>query len=175
MYKRQVGNLSEDERYIRDLEEAQSEICVPLRANDRVLGVIDCEDPRSDWFGEEHLHILTTIAAMVSAKLLLLQDVEQKGQVERDLVLAREAADAANQAKSDFLANMSHELRTPLNAIIGFSDVIQSEIAGPIGNPKYTEYARFIKTSGEHLLKIIGNILDISKICLLYTSPSPRD
>ncbi|NQW11818.1 MAG: GAF domain-containing sensor histidine kinase [Alphaproteobacteria bacterium] len=159
-----VGNLSEDERYIPDIKAAQSEICVPLLANDRVLGVIDCEDPRPDWFGEEHLQILTTIATMTSAKLLLLRDVEDRQRVEQDLVIALEAAEAASRAKSDFLAGMSHELRTPLNAIIGFSDLIESEIIGPIGNEKYKDYANSIKISGEHLLKIIGDILDISRI-----------
>jgi signal transduction histidine kinase len=71
---------------------------------------------------------------------------------------------AANQAKSHFLANMSHELRTPLNAIIGFSEIIATEVMGPVGNSRYMEYARDINGSAQHLLRIIASILDFSKI-----------
>ena len=71
---------------------------------------------------------------------------------------------AANNAKSEFLANMSHELRTPLNAIIGFSQMTYQGIFGPVGNPKYLEYASDINASGQHLLELINDILDLSKI-----------
>ena len=73
-------------------------------------------------------------------------------------------ADAANRAKSRFLANMSHELRTPLNAIIGFSEVIQHQIKGPVGHPQYLEFTKAIMDSGRHLVSLIDDILDISKI-----------
>lgn len=73
-------------------------------------------------------------------------------------------AEAANQSKSEFLANISHELRTPLNAVIGFSEVMQNELFGPIGNRKYEEYARDIHDSGIYLLEVINDILDMSKI-----------
>ena len=81
-----------------------------------------------------------------------------------DLRLASEQADSANLAKSAFLAAMSHELRTPLNAIIGFSEIIASETSGPIGNAKYSEYAKDINDSGQHLLALINDILDLSKV-----------
>jgi signal transduction histidine kinase len=81
-----------------------------------------------------------------------------------ELVKRREEADKANQAKSQFLANMSHELRTPLNAIIGFSDLMRNAVFGPIGSPKYIDYARDIHRSGEHLLDLINEVLDMSKI-----------
>ena len=71
---------------------------------------------------------------------------------------------AANKAKSEFLANMSHELRTPLNAILGFSEVIKDEIMGPIGTPSYKSYAGDIHQSGQHLLGLINDILDLAKI-----------
>ncbi|MEM7425894.1 MAG: ATP-binding protein [Pseudomonadota bacterium] len=73
-------------------------------------------------------------------------------------------AEAANRSKSEFLANMSHELRTPLNAVIGFSEVMVSELLGPIGTQKYLEYAKDIHGSGQYLLEVISDILDMSKI-----------
>src|SRR6266567_2928671 len=79
------------------------------------------------------------------------------------LRLAKEAAEAANSAKSGFLAMVSHELRTPLNAIIGFSEMMQRELLGPIDNAKYQTYVEDIHASGMHLLGIINDILDLSK------------
>lgn len=73
-------------------------------------------------------------------------------------------AEEANQSKSEFLANMSHELRTPLNAINGFSDIMQKEMFGPLGDPRYKEYVNDILFSGQHLLSLINDILDMSKI-----------
>ncbi|WP_370334870.1 histidine kinase dimerization/phospho-acceptor domain-containing protein [Parvularcula marina] len=73
-------------------------------------------------------------------------------------------AENANRAKSEFLANMSHELRTPLNAIIGFSELMREELYGPLGHEKYDEYIRDINSSGSHLLTLIDDILDLSKI-----------
>ena len=92
------------------------------------------------------------------------QDITQERIQAIELREAKELAESANRAKSDFLASMSHELRTPLNAIIGFSELIQSEIYGPIGAPQYHEYAGDIMSSGNHLLALINDILDLSKI-----------
>jgi two-component system, cell cycle sensor histidine kinase PleC len=99
------------------------------------------------------------------------EEIERRQQTEEelrnlatDLEQLAVKAEEANHAKSTFLASMSHELRTPLNAIIGFSDLISKEIFGPIENTRYIEYSNLISRSGNHLLSIISDILDLSKI-----------
>ena len=92
------------------------------------------------------------------------QDVTGLRAREEALIKAKEAAELANRAKTEFLANMSHELRTPLNAIIGFSEIMEQQILGPLGNEQYLNYAADIHTSAEHLLRLINDILDIAKI-----------
>jgi len=87
----------------------------------------------------------------------LQEQIEQKH-------LALQHAEASNQAKSDFLANMSHELRTPLNAIIGFSDAIRAELFGPVRPKEYKAYVEDINSSGQHLLTLINDVLDVARI-----------
>jgi signal transduction histidine kinase len=82
----------------------------------------------------------------------------------QEVLSAKEMAENADQAKSDFLAHMSHELRTPLNAVLGFADAIRHEISGPVGNATYKGYIEDIHTSAGHLLNLINDILDLSKI-----------
>ncbi len=93
-----------------------------------------------------------------------IMDITLRKQMEYSLRVAKEQADAANHAKSAFLANMSHELRTPLNAIIGFSEMIIKKTFGPLGHDKYGEYLDDIHMSAKHLLEIINEVLDMSKI-----------
>ncbi|WP_020593531.1 ATP-binding protein [Kiloniella laminariae] len=100
----------------------------------------------------------------VSSLLSLMFERGERRLVEKELIRAKDEAVAANRAKSEFLANMSHELRTPLNAIIGFSDIIRKELGGTISPSKYRDYAEDIHESGSHLLSLISDILDISKI-----------
>lgn len=90
-------------------------------------------------------------------------DVTRRVRRERAIREARDAAEAASKAKSSFLAMVSHELRTPLNAIIGFSEMMKNKAFGPLGNERYEEYAGDIHGSGTHLLKIINDILDLTK------------
>jgi signal transduction histidine kinase len=98
------------------------------------------------------------------AVVSVYSDVTEIRASERQLIQARSQAEMANRSKSDFLANMSHELRTPLNAIIGFSEIISNELFGPMGNEKYLEYMKDIHRSSLHLLSIINDVLDMSKI-----------
>ena len=91
-------------------------------------------------------------------------DVTELKQREADLAISKALAETANRAKSEFLANMSHELRTPLNAIIGFSEAMEGEYLGPLGHDSYREYVQDIRASGNHLLQIINDLLDLSKI-----------
>ena len=101
---------------------------------------------------------VATAVTMLRLKMSLTQ--RRADELER----ARRAAEAASEAKSNFLANMSHELRTPLNAIIGFSDMLRTEVYGALGDVRYRGYADDVWNSGTHLLELINNVLDLSKI-----------
>ena len=83
---------------------------------------------------------------------------------EGELLNAKRQAEKASSAKSDFLAKISHEIRTPLNAIIGFSEVMMQERFGPIGNERYRQYLKDIHASGGHLVSLLNDLLDLSKI-----------
>jgi signal transduction histidine kinase len=83
---------------------------------------------------------------------------------ERELIDARDEAERESAAKSEFLAKISHEIRTPLNSIVGFSEVMLEERFGPIGNERYREYLKDIRASGDHVLALLNDLLDLSKI-----------
>jgi PAS domain S-box-containing protein len=110
-----------------------------------------------------------TAAALVQwdgqpASLSWLTDISRRKRMEEELIKSKDAAEFANRTKTEFLANMSHELRTPLNAIIGFAEVIKDQMFGPVGFGKYADYAKDIHSSGRHLLDVINDILDLSKL-----------
>jgi signal transduction histidine kinase len=101
---------------------------------------------------------------LLVAHELLKQQYAQLQTANAELSQAKQKAEAASRMKTEFLANVSHELRTPLNSIIGFSEMINNEAHGAIGNDKYSSYVRDIHASGQHLLGVVNDILDISKI-----------
>jgi PAS domain S-box-containing protein len=94
----------------------------------------------------------------------LFRDMTHWKKVEQELEDARQGAERASALKSDFLAKVSHEIRTPLNAILGFAEVIMEERFGPIGNERYRDYLRDIHTSGAHVMSLVNDLLDLSKI-----------
>ncbi|MCP1198541.1 ATP-binding protein [Notoacmeibacter sp. MSK16QG-6] len=99
-----------------------------------------------------------------SGYCVVLRDITPWKRVENELRQARRAAEDASAQKTEFLARVSHEVRTPLNAIIGFSELMISERFGPVGNPRYRDYLRDIQKSGNHVLDLVNDLLDISKI-----------
>ena len=113
---------------------------------------------------ESEKELKATIADLRNSRRELEQQKQQLVDLAEKYAQEKNRAEAANQTKSEFLANISHELRTPLNAVIGFSEVMQNGLFGPIGSPKYEEYAQDIHESGNYLLEVINDILDMSKI-----------
>ncbi|TLX12821.1 ATP-binding protein [Rhizobium sp. MHM7A] len=113
---------------------------------------------------ESERRLMATIGDLSASRQTLELQKAELSTANANYQAEKERAEAANKAKSEFLANMSHELRTPLNAILGFSEILQNQMFGPLGSLKYDEYARDIHDSGKHLLNVINDILDMSKI-----------
>jgi PAS domain S-box-containing protein len=119
---------------------------------------------------EKRFFLLSAVPVFSSATGALVgfrgtaSDITELKKREMSLRAAKEIAETANRAKTEFLANISHELRTPLNAIIGFSEIMQMELLGAMGNPQYQGYVGDIHASAQHLLGVINDILDVSKI-----------
>ncbi len=108
--------------------------------------------------------LMRTVADLRASQRTLERQAEELADLAEKYSEEKTRAEEANQAKSSFLANMSHELRTPLNAIIGFSEIMESEMFGPIGGEKYRDYCKDIHQSGQYLLDVINDVLDMSKI-----------
>ena len=108
--------------------------------------------------------LMMTVRDLQKERLLADQQSQRLADLADKYAREKTRAESANRSKSEFLANMSHELRTPLNAIIGFSEVMQAQMFGPLGSGKYNEYSRDIHRSGQFLLDVINDILDMSKI-----------
>jgi signal transduction histidine kinase len=131
-------------------------LAVPLLREDDVLGVLVVTRKAPGEFQPEVVQLLTTFATQSALAI-------QNARLFRELEIKSRELELASQHKSEFLASMSHELRTPLNAIIGFSDVLLQGMFGEMGE-KQTEYLQDILASGQHLLSLINDILDLSKI-----------
>ncbi len=143
--------MAQEDEVIRTGETSQRQIERPF-VDGRIHTVSVTKFPIFDWNGE--------ISRVGSVSVDMTDQIE----TQNALTTANENLENANRAKSDFLAHMSHELRTPLNSIIGFSQMTYDEMLGRIENAKYVEYAGLIKDSAEHLLDVINDILDLSKV-----------
>ncbi|HEU0018366.1 MAG TPA: PAS domain-containing sensor histidine kinase [Methyloceanibacter sp.] len=120
---------------------------------------------RYSWVEMRCRPLQTSLGGAYSAGVLAgTRDISLRKAQEDELTRARDEAESASRAKTQFLANMSHELRTPLNAVIGFSEILNRELFGALGEQRYRDYARMIHESGEHLLHVVNDILDMSKI-----------
>ena len=142
---------------------AQTGYLVPLTGKVRRWGVLIVLLRNQPFFQQADTYLLTMMARNMAHVLEYAELLSRERDLARELERARAQAESANQAKSDFLANMSHELRTPLNSIIGFSEILSDLTLGEM-NPKQQRYVSNILVSGRHLLQLINDILDLSKI-----------
>jgi two-component system cell cycle sensor histidine kinase PleC len=113
---------------------------------------------------ESEKQLIATVTDLKQSRQKLEAQTQQLADLAERYLDQKAQAESANRAKSEFLANMSHELRTPLNAIIGFAEVMESGIFGALGSNKYEEYCQDIRSSGQYLLSVINDILDMSRI-----------
>ncbi|KQU23800.1 PAS domain-containing sensor histidine kinase [Methylobacterium sp. Leaf94] len=119
--------------------------------------------------------LIETVRDLKRSRRTLELQTQQLADLAERYLDQKAQAEGANQAKSEFLANMSHELRTPLNAIMGFAELMESEVYGTLGSPRYTDYCRDIRTSGDYLLSVIDDILNMSRIEAQTVKLAPRE
>jgi signal transduction histidine kinase/CheY-like chemotaxis protein len=172
----QVPNALEDPEWDHNPDIELGMICylgVPLCWPDSsIFGTVCVLDTHPRTFSQEYLELIWQFKELIEGDLRLHHELQKREQVEEELREAKEAAEVANRAKSTFLANMSHELRTPLNAILGFtqlmnrSDTLPSEVRHNLS---------IVQHSGEHLLSLINNVLDLSRIEAGHTTLNEAD
>ncbi|MGU3359933.1 PAS domain-containing sensor histidine kinase [Methylobacterium sp. M6A4_1b] len=119
--------------------------------------------------------LIETVRDLKRSRRTLELQTQQLADLAERYLDQKAQAEGANQAKSEFLANMSHELRTPLNAIMGFAELMESEVYGTLGSPRYTDYCRDIRSSGDYLLSVIDDILNMSRIEAQTVKLAPRE
>ena len=151
------GRLDRTEEQFNDLKDSISRLV-------SVLGKKGGTVSRPDTKNSNTANGTPQISELKTRNVKLQRELERHRDVEVSLLTTMRDVRAASQAKSEFLANMSHELRTPLNAIIGFAEIMESELVGPLGSPQYVGYAKDVRESGQYLLELINDILDLSKI-----------
>jgi signal transduction histidine kinase len=155
------ANPAAEEMLQRPLSELEGEpFGIPLDGVDRME--VDML-PRDGRRCITEMHVVETLWDDENAYLATLRDISSRKQAEGALGEAKQAAERANNMKSQFLASMTHELRTPLNAIIGFSEIIRSEMFGPLSNTRYKGYIEDIHDGGTQLLRLINDLLDLAK------------
>jgi CheY-like chemotaxis protein/signal transduction histidine kinase/HPt (histidine-containing phosphotransfer) domain-containing protein len=148
-----IANVKEKTKYKGIIPEVQSELAVPIKKGDKLLGVLNLMINKPHGFDEKDMAMMKMLADQVAMALENARLYESEKN-------SKELAERANRAKSEFLANMSHEIRTPMNSIIGFSDLLlQENIPAEL-----VDFARTIKLNGEGLLEIINEILDLAKV-----------
>ena len=138
------------------LPETRSELAIPMIYRGTLVGVLDIQSEQVNRFGDEDIRIMRTLAEQIAVAI-------RNSQLFEETTIAKEAAEKADNVKSAFLASMSHELRTPLNAIINFSKFLKRGIPGPV-NEEQDQLIGSIADSGQHLLNLINDVLDMSKI-----------
>ena len=138
------------------LPETRSELAIPMLYGGMLVGVVDMQSEQVNRFREEDIRIMRTLADQIAIAI-------RNSQLFEETNAAKEQAETADRVKSAFLASMSHELRTPLNAIINFSKFLKKGIPGPV-NQEQEELVGSIAESGQHLLNLINDVLDMSKI-----------
>jgi len=165
-----VPDVHLDPRYYEAASNTRSELCVPLVTGPRVIGVLNIESPQPNAFTGDDQRLLSTLASNLAVLIERARLFEEVEAAQIELQQRAEALEEANirlqeldRLKSEFLANMSHELRTPLNSVIGFSEVLMDGLVGEM-TPDQNECLGNIHSSGHHLLKLINDILDLSKI-----------
>ncbi len=170
-----IANTQLDPRYITDDANRLSELAVPIIHQGKVIGVLDSEHPELDFFSEDHVQLLSTIASLASTRIetalamqRLQSTVQQLQRTERSLEKKaeelREAkirADHASRQKSSFLANMSHEIRTPMTAIVGYGDLLTRPDKS---SEERFEWAEQVRRNSDHLLGMMNDLLDLAKI-----------